>query len=469
MADQIADKKTVWIPGPTGDVTPEATAALADARQAAEQAAASAGQAVAASGAVEAGLTAIASTGPAIMAHFLTADEAAYIALSLDGREFFETGVRIYPPDGVSSIRDPSICYYSGSWWLTYTRSLSPQGGGGGTIQPIGLAKSTDLKTWAFLTPLAAPAGATSTWGPDWFVDSDGPHIIVSARASDTSAFVTYELHPTDARGNMATWSTPTPLGGFPKGVIDAHILKANGKYVAFVSNNTGAYIQRCESTSLMSGWVTTGGGDQFGFGGGHEAPTVAPLADGRWRLYCDNFNETDCIYYSDFSADWSTWTLLAPVNIRARHCTVCPVPIGVPSPRISPKVRAESFAASASVVSGTVTPVGVLSMIPAKTSDAKLAWPGSTGVIAVAEDGFYDLSFTFQITTLGIDASRSFLQIEANGVGVGRQPTQPEDLASMTVTGVFIAAGTQIKFSVYHAQTGSTRTYETTVRICKR
>lgn len=332
--------------GDTGDVTPEARAAAdaasAKAAAAAASAKAAADSAAAAQGSApsdanvspiitggpktaeavrKAALAAFPTTGPTIFTHFLTRDEALHVAISSDGVTVEDTGLRWKPKNdatlGECFVRDPSVCFWKGAFWIAYTRPTKGGGGAFGTTKSFGLVKTTDWRTFTELPPVVMPSQFQQTWAPQWFIGSDGvPHILVALNTNTTpnAYFTQYELRPLN--DSMTSWSSPVVMSGLPANCIDVAVIENSGTFHAFPSNQRTSSIEQWTSTRLTGPYTKVA--SDFP-GTGVEGPQPVPLKTGGWRIYADRYSETDSVYFSD-STDLLHWSALRAVTLPMRH-----------------------------------------------------------------------------------------------------------------------------------------------------
>jgi hypothetical protein len=226
------------------------------------------------------------------------------------------------PPSGL--IRDPSVIRHTdGYYYLVHTTNW--------TGNTIGFARSADYVNWTFLRTVAVGLnGSTgSTWAPEWFRDSDGSiHVIFSASTTGTAGqFRPYRITATNTA--LSAWTAPVALG-IPANYIDSFLVKVGGTYHNFLKNETTKYIEHATATSLNGPWQFTGTGNWAGWGAGLEGPALTRLADGRWRLYFDNY--TGGRYYYADSSDLSSFggkVELAGLSGVARHFTVLREDVG--------------------------------------------------------------------------------------------------------------------------------------------
>jgi hypothetical protein len=202
------------------------------------------------------------------------------------------------------------------------------------------------------------------TFGPQFFMDSDGSiHIIVCISNDNWATMAPYEMHPTNA--GWTTWSNPVQITGtsLPNKVYDAFMQKVGSTYYIWNTNAVGGnpwYIDLWASSSPFSGYtrIQTNVGGAFGWGGDNEGINVVQRADGRWMIHLD-YSFGDGTYYAlspDATFPPVTWSGLTPVNINGL-------------PNTSPNFVAQG----ASVI-----------LIPSSTSDAVGAASG-TGTLTGA------------------------------------------------------------------------------------
>ncbi|MBF6174078.1 glycoside hydrolase [Nocardia blacklockiae] len=231
--------------------------------------------------------------------------------------------------------RDPSVFrHVDGAYYLTYTTAWDGDS--------IGFARSVDRVDWTFLYEYPIP-GAAHAWAPEWFVDADGTvHVLVNLH--DGTVFRPHLMTATDPSLSAEQWTPPTPLLGLTPedgalGYIDATIAQSNGRYHAFVKNESTKNIEVAVADeplgpyhfARLGNWAYWGGA---GEGAPREGQCVIPLPDGRWRIYLDAYNldnpDQGRYLYSDTVTDdlLGPWT--APADLPGlsgfiRHGTVLP------------------------------------------------------------------------------------------------------------------------------------------------
>ncbi|CEH07849.1 Hypothetical protein PFR_JS22-PH_18 [Propionibacterium freudenreichii] len=270
----------------------------------------------------KAALAAFPTTGPTIFTHFLTRDEALHVAISTDGVTVEDTGLRWKPKNdttlGECFVRDPSVCFWKGAYWVAFTRPTKGGGDAFGTTKSFGLMKTTDWRTFQELPPVVMPSQFQQTWAPQWFIGSDGvPHIFVALGTTTTpnAYFTQYELRPLDDA--MTSWSDPVVMSGLPANCIDVAVIEDAGTFHAFPSNQKTSTVEQWTSTGLTGPYTKLAASDFPG--AGVEGPQPVPLKTGGWRIYVDNYAETDSIYFAE-STDLLHWSALRPVTLPMRH-----------------------------------------------------------------------------------------------------------------------------------------------------
>lgn len=262
-------------------------------------------------------------------------------ATSFDG---YDRGIAYSPPPG-NNLRDPSIIYHQGRYFICHTT------GDFGAAAHFSIIVSDDLRNWSQLTdvPMTGIAGVQRTWAPEWFRDGDGSlHIFVSAttNAVDMSdKHIIYSLTALDTN-NLTSWSAPTPVTG-PAfgwtgnegrrvGAYDPYVVKRGSTYYMFYFNQYTDYIELTSSPALTGPYSRIGTNNWQGIGLYKEGPSVAYLGGGRWRMFF-----ADQLYsflsYIDSTNNWQTWTTPqqvslpgAPTNFTVNHGTVIIPPGGL-------------------------------------------------------------------------------------------------------------------------------------------
>lgn len=208
------------------------------------------------------------------------ASQALYITYSFDGKSFNGFGP-VYSPNNSlgQQLRDPSIVFVSGTFYVAYTQDTFVSGTAS-IYSTFGVVSSTDLVNWSLATSVdcSAIGGVTSIFAPEWFVDSDGS-VHVTFTANLISA---YEIHPTNAA--MTTWSAPVALS-LSGQVSDTYIIKTGTLYNIYCQRVPGSANLHYTSGSLTSGYMISGTTTAGG-----EGPCVIPFVNGttNYRMFGD-------------------------------------------------------------------------------------------------------------------------------------------------------------------------------------
>mgnify|MGYP003639709154 CR=1 FL=1 len=206
----------------------------------------------------------------------------------------------LYSPPSGGLLRDPSIILVGNEYFVVHT--IVPIGSY--ATSKYGIAKSTNLVDWEFVADIELSGtfpGLVNAWAPEWFVDVDGSTYVIIA-----IDFTTYFIPHSGA--NLQTAGTPVDVGLPANTYIDGNVIVEDGDYVMFIKNETTKYIERWQSTTLLSGWFNTGSGDWAGFGVGVEGSSIVRLNDGTVRIYFDSYSTFKYFYSSAASAKSNTW-----------------------------------------------------------------------------------------------------------------------------------------------------------------
>ena len=243
--------------------------------------------------------------------------ERLMVSISSDGVKWRPLGGLLY---GDTVVRDPSS-YFDGERWLVcYTNaSVSSQN------QSFSVCSSSDLSSWTLEKEITiAGERIQNVWAPEWFIDSDGPHIIFTIRLN-TQEYDLYEVHPIgDING---AWSQPVRLTFTSEThkTNDNSILKVQGTYYLFYQETDTANIEMATASALIGPWTIIKTGDWAGWGGGYEGPSVISLPHGGYRIYISKSSPVAPVsyYYSD-SSDLLTWSAIQPLDqqVNMQHGT---------------------------------------------------------------------------------------------------------------------------------------------------
>jgi hypothetical protein len=221
---------------------------------------------------------------------------------SSDGLNFKVLKANAYtPPSGL--VRDPSIIKSGSTYFIVYTNNW--------TGHSFGVASSTDLKTWRYVTTVnVGVANVQETWAPEFFVDADKSiNVIVSLSTQPLSADNGFRPYLLKARNAALTsWSGATPLSGGFAGTnhIDTFIVRYAGYYHAFTKNESTKYIEHARATTLGGPYTFVGTGNWAGWGQTLEGPAVVHLDNGTWRIFMDGYSQHK-YFYAD-SGNLNTW-----------------------------------------------------------------------------------------------------------------------------------------------------------------
>lgn len=232
-----------------------------------------------------------------ISTYFDETDESLHILHSEDGLDWTDVGISYG-----DTVRDPSVLYYGGKWWIAHTHDGAP-------TDVIPIISSEDMLSWSTVVELdtSAMGGSTQAWAPEWFIDDDGSVHLFMAIGSGTSHAI-YETHPTNAA--WTTWSNLAEVTGtgFPSDMIDPFLIKIDDTYYLFYKDDNTDYIAYATSTSLTSGYVEIEDGDWAGWGNNREGNCLVQIDNDTWRIYF-NTTLTNGQYYSESSDNFGTWS----------------------------------------------------------------------------------------------------------------------------------------------------------------
>ncbi len=242
-----------------------------------------------------------------IMSHFRAtsgpADERLYISVSPDAIQWtaLNNGDPVWQPSGwapfVNVVRDPSIVYSNGYYWVAYTS------GNYGKHASFGLVKSTNLLNWDFVAEISTDIpGAIDplTWGPFFFKDADDSvHLFVSISPINGSnynpipALRSYELHPLNA--DFTVWSAPVAVQLPSTNTNEFWVWKEGDLYHGiYVDFTQGSPYRHVTSTNLISGW---GNVQSLGFDT-YEGGFFLKKLEGGYRLYLEGGNGSTFVGY---------------------------------------------------------------------------------------------------------------------------------------------------------------------------
>ncbi len=261
-----------------------------------------------------------------VMSHFKNdgggGDERLYISVSPDGLNWtaLNGGNPVWQPDGWHGfgnvVRDPSIIYDNGYYWVAYTS------GNYGNHESFGLVKSRDLLNWTVvgqINVLVPGAPDQLTWNPVFFRDGDGSvHVFINISPTGGSTYNpagtmrTYETHPVNA--DWTEWSTPVLINLPGNNSNEFFAWKEGDTYHAiYVDFSSGSAWIKVSSQSLTSGW----GNAQTIGSRGMEGGMILKIPDGSgYRFYAEPGNGSSGTYAtSDLNGTFTAGTAFQPVQ----------------------------------------------------------------------------------------------------------------------------------------------------------
>ena len=261
---------------------------------------------------------AILNSLPAYLMSFCDANASPstrlYLASSNDGITWtgLNNGTFVFATPE-NDLRDPTIFYNfsDGYWYVAYTNNndanLTFHG------NRIGICKSNNLINWAHVCWITF-TGATITWAPEWFVDTNSSvHLLTAV------GYRIKEVHPTDA--TFENWSNPVTIDRpLPRNseLIDPFVIKVDSNYIMYYRQYSviPTDIERATATSLTGTYTTTDFNDWAGWGQ-KEGGCVIILPNGNTRIYCEV--PLRAIGYSDYNGvSWSAFTICPSTNLGA-------------------------------------------------------------------------------------------------------------------------------------------------------
>jgi hypothetical protein len=284
-----------------------------------------------------------------ILSDFVSDGNEVLRTLSSSNATSFNTLAISYTPPGSDIVRDPSIEFINGSYWVAHTVNTFSQ-----KITYFDIASSPDAVYWTSIGTVdcSSITGTTANaraWAPEWFQDTDGSvHILIALGSSgdsngSVSGFQLYEMHPTNQ--GYTTWSSPVQITGtsLPTNQIDPFCIKVSGTYYIWYKNQQTGYIEVMSSSSLTSGYTTLRTGQWQGnttTSDIYEGPCVI-LVGSTWYFYCDSITDTIGLTYAtqaQGAGDWTgtnatAWSSRTALTIdgstttRPRHGTVLVAP----------------------------------------------------------------------------------------------------------------------------------------------
>lgn len=263
-----------------------------------------------------------------IMSHFKAdgggGDERLYISISPDGASWtaINGGAPVWQPPGwagfTNVVRDPSILYADGMFWVAYTSGTY------GRHASFALIKSSDLLNWTFVGDIGtAIPGATDslTWGPIFFRDGDGSvHILVAISLTGGASFNptpdlrVHEMHPLDA--GFTQWSTPVPLPlpttNGATNTNECYVWKEGSTYHAIYVDFSPGFWAHATAPALLGPWSSY----QFLGFAPQEGGNMLVRPGGGYRFYLEPGNGSGAYRYYDLTAGFAQTG--PPVSVAA-------------------------------------------------------------------------------------------------------------------------------------------------------
>jgi hypothetical protein len=256
-----------------------------------------------------------------------------FLYASGDGKKWksLSGGVPVYTGD---DLRDPSIMYRNGKYWICYTNVST----GAIDHNEFKIISSEDLINWEAVATIdcsaiaGAPAVGARVWAPEWYVDNDDTvYIFVSIKPDAGSAHTGYYLVAQNE--NMTAFSDPVAISitgaNAPTNWIDGFIIKKGATYYLWYKDEDSKYIEYATSIMVTGPYVNQEHDDWAGWGNALEGPCIVQIDDTRYRIYMHDYPD-DGIYWSDSVDNFASWSAKALIdesitttNYLLEHCTV--------------------------------------------------------------------------------------------------------------------------------------------------
>lgn len=244
---------------------------------------------------------------------FTTPLERLHLAASGDGVNFVRLTGNV--ASGVNgSIRDPSIFYRSGWWYMSYSpNSFSAS-------QSLYISRSRDLRNWsAYATVDFSSVGGASLriWSPEWFEDDDGTVSIYVACNPDYTPvedFAIYRITATNAA--LSTWSAPALVFNEFQ-AIDPYVIKDGGTYYLFYKNEAigQKFIEVASAATAAGPFTRIRSGNWAGWGSQWEGISVLRRGTGDYLLYADAYAAATGMAVATSTSLLSGWSGLTTIN----------------------------------------------------------------------------------------------------------------------------------------------------------
>ena len=263
--------------------------------------------------------------GPVTYDFLLTAftnesESNMYVYRSDNGRNFELVKGPAYTPPGSQLVRDPSVMLRDGRYYIVYTT--------GWRENEFGIATSTDLQTWTFLTTVPTLSNATSSWAPEWFIEDGAFHVVISlSTTGNGSNYGNFTPHLfTALSDDLMTWDGGVQMDGIEPNYIDTFVVRSGDTYHAFTKNENAKLIEHATASALAGPYTFVGTGNWAGWGStAVEGPCLFQLANGTWRMLVDGYTSSQYLYSdSEDLVEWSPrQTLPGGLSGFIRHGTV--------------------------------------------------------------------------------------------------------------------------------------------------
>jgi hypothetical protein len=218
--------------------------------------------------------------------------------------------------DGSSGyLRDPSIMYYDGSYWIAYTNCQNSTS----VETNFGIRSATNLGTWS--SEIAVSPGVSGTvrvWAPEFFQDPVSGNVYVYVAISTSGGLTTspFSIYVAQALNtSLTSWSSFSQVysGNYS---IDPYVVYAGGAYYLWYKNNNTGYVEYATSSSPTGIFTAVETGNWAGWGNSptYEGPCVLNTGGDNWIIYFDNNTDSVGQSYSVSTNNWSTWSAPTPI-----------------------------------------------------------------------------------------------------------------------------------------------------------
>ena len=230
------------------------------------------------------------------------------LAYSKDGVNFKQ--FLKYVPDNQHTIRDPSIIYKNGWWYVAHTNVPYGQMA---SAERFNIIKSRDLVHWYNVARLGFDG--YMNWAPEFFIDyNDDIYLIVSC--NKTGNFQPYIYKATS--NDLSAWSEGILITGEfnSDGWIDYFMFKVDYEYyiICKQERDDTKWLSIFKSSSPIGGFntiVKDGSLSWAAISQKVEAPCVIKLDNGNYRIYADGLPEYQgglgqFLMYQDFDSSFN-------------------------------------------------------------------------------------------------------------------------------------------------------------------